>query len=193
MVTGLAAVGCLIASTYGDPHTHAPAHDKALAYGAATGFLVFGAIAVRSVASELERVVGGRTGPGHAGVLRWLVLLIGYLILGFAFLELIEVRAIHEVLVGGALTGIILGIAAQNSLGNLFAGVVLLIARPFNIGDRIRIRSGAMGGEIVGTVTGMGLTYVTMVTADGPLSLPNGGVLAAAIGPAAEPQPAPEP
>jgi hypothetical protein len=91
---------------------------------------------------------------------------------------------IGHLLLGGALTGVIVGIAAQQSLGNVFAGVVLLLARPFNVGDRIRMRAGALSGELIGTVTGMGLTYVTVVTEDGPLSIPNSGVLAAVIGPA---------
>jgi small-conductance mechanosensitive channel len=191
----LAAIGCLIASTYGKPSfgPNVPTHLQILAWAGAGGFLLFGIIAVRSIASQVNRVLAARTGPGHAGVVRWLILLIGYLIVIFAFLSLIQIRAVRQVLVGGAITGIILGIAAQNALGNLFAGIVLLMARPFNIGDRIRIRSGALGGETIGEVTGMGLTYITLMTDDGPLSLPNSGVLAAGIGPAPLPPPPDDP
>lgn len=188
----LAAIGCLVVSTMGDPHfsRRVATHDRIMAWVGAGAFLVFGILTVRSIANQINRVMLARTGPGHAGVVRWLILLIGYILVVFTFLTLIQVRAIHQVLVGGAITGIILGIAAQNALGNLFAGIVLLLARPFNIGDRVRLKSGALGGELVGHVTGMGLTYVTLMTDDGPLSLPNSGVLAAAIGPAPLPVPA---
>jgi small-conductance mechanosensitive channel len=183
--TALAAVAGLVVSTQGNPSHHAAEHKQVLAYAGAVAFLGFGVLCVRSLAGEISRVLGGRTGPRHAGIVRWLILLIGYAIIAFTFLGLIQVKAIHQLLVGGALTGIVLGIAAQQSLGNLFAGIVLLLARPFNVGDRIRIKSGALGGELVGEVTGMGLTYVTLLTGDGPLSLPNAAMLAAGIGPAA--------
>ena len=41
-----------------------------------------------------------------------------------------------NLLIGGAVTGMILGIAAQQSLSNVFAGLVLLFARPYIPGER---------------------------------------------------------
>jgi small-conductance mechanosensitive channel len=76
----------------------------------------------------------------------------------------------------------VLGIAAQQSLSNVFAAVVLLLARPFVVGDRIRIRSGALGGVFEATVAGISLTYVTLITDDGPLKIPNSVMLATAVG-----------
>jgi small-conductance mechanosensitive channel len=96
---------------------------------------------------------------------------------------------LHRLLLGGALTGVVIGIAAQQALGNVFAGLVLLVARPFNVGDAIRVRSGSLGGELTGTVTGMGLTYVTLSTADGALAVPNNALLASAIGRLPDPTP----
>jgi len=63
--------------------------------------------------------------------------------------------------------------------------IVLLLARPVDIGDRVWIRSGALGGPLTGTVTEIGLTYVRLDAPDGPLHLPNSQVLAAAVGPVA--------
>ena len=77
----------------------------------------------------------------------------------------------------------ILGIAAQQSLSNVFAGLVLLFARPYIPGEKVRIRSGALGGTLDGTVTSVGLLYTTLSTQDGVLNIPNGGLLAAAVGP----------
>jgi hypothetical protein len=80
------------------------------------------------------------------------------------------------------LAGVVLGIAAQQSLGNVFAGVVLLLARPFGIGDHIRIRSGALGGIFEAWVLEMSLTYVTLQTDDGMFKIPNSAMLAAGVG-----------
>jgi small conductance mechanosensitive channel len=90
-----------------------------------------------------------------------------------------------SLLLGGAITGVIVGIAAQQTLGNFFAGIVLLLAQPFSVGDRVVLRSGPLGGEYEGVVTEMGIFYVTLATPKGPVDLPNAGVLSAAIGPGA--------
>jgi small-conductance mechanosensitive channel len=161
---------------------HGPFRQKIIAASGGALFVIAAVVATRAAATEVYEVIGIRTGPRHAGVLRWLVTIVGYVIVLITALGLFAVPVQHLVL-GGALTGVIVGIAAQQSLGNVFAGVVLLIARPFGVGDAIRIRSGNLGGLTEGTVSAMGMTYVTVITEDGPLSLPNSGILAAAVGP----------
>jgi len=100
---------------------------------------------------------------------------------GLAGLGLVGVP-VQQVLVGGAVTGIVLGIAAQQSLANMFAGVVLLVARPFAIGDEVTLIAGALGGEQHGYVRAVGFTYVLLERDDGRLMrIPNAGVLAAAV------------
>jgi len=181
LVAAVLALGCLVAGgVWGNIHGNL--HHRVVAGGAAAGFVLASLVGIRHTANEFARVLAARTGVTHASIVRWLIMVVGYLIATFATLDLLSVPVGH-LLLGGALTGIIIGIAAQQSLGNIFAGIVLLLARPFNVGDDIRIRSGALGGELLGAVSGMGLTYVTLVTADGPLSVPNSVLLAAAIGP----------
>jgi small-conductance mechanosensitive channel len=90
--------------------------------------------------------------------------------------------AIDHVLVGAGFAGVVLGIAAQQSLGNVFAALVLLMARPFKVGDHVRIRSGALGGVFDAWVLEIGLVYVTVRTDDGVFKLPNSGLLAAGVG-----------
>jgi small-conductance mechanosensitive channel len=62
---------------------------------------------------------------------------------------------------------VVLGIAGQQSLSGVFAGLVLLLTRPVDLGDRVWIRSGPMGGELRGTVTEISLLYVRLDTTDG--------------------------
>ena len=75
----------------------------------------------------------------------------------------IEARAL---LLGGAFTAVILGLAAQQTLGNVIAGTVLLSARPFKVGDRVRLQGGPLAGQIEGTVSSQGLLYTTFVTGE---------------------------
>jgi small-conductance mechanosensitive channel len=96
---------------------------------------------------------------------------------------------VDRLLLSGAITGVIVGIAAQQSLGNAFAGLVLLFSRPFMVGDYITLRSGALGGQYDGEVTAITLMYTRLGTEDGPIFLPNSGVLAAASGPRPKPEP----
>jgi len=66
-------------------------------------------------------------------------------------LQLLNVN-LSSLLVGGAVTGVVVGIAAQQSLGNFFAGLVLMFARPYIPGQRVIVRSGGMGGPFEGEI-----------------------------------------
>jgi small-conductance mechanosensitive channel len=107
---------------------------------------------------------------------------VGYVIIICAELGLLDV-SIEHLLVGAGLAGVVLGIAAQQSLSNVFASVVLLLARPFVVGENIRIRSGALGGVFDSVVLSVSLTYVTVRASDGILKIPNSVMLATAVGP----------
>ena len=56
---------------------------------------------------------------------------------------------IGAVLAGAGLTGLVLGLALQDSVGNIFAGVGLLTDAPFALGDLIVLPSGAAADQIV--------------------------------------------
>jgi hypothetical protein len=152
------------------------------AIGGAMIFLIFGVVAVRSATNEILKTVPPSLGDNRKNGLRWVCLLVGYLVVIFGTLGALNVP-IERLLVGGAVTGVILGIAAQQSLGNLFAGLMLLLTRPFAIGDEIALRSGALGGVLTGLVADMNLTYVKLVTDNGTLLLPNSQILSAVVGP----------
>lgn len=157
------------------------AHVRLAVWITAGLVLVFGVLSTRSAASELSRIASSHGGAAAATPLRVGCLLIGYLLVILGVLDLLSV-SLGRFLVGGAVTGIILGIAAQQTLGNVIAGLVLLFSRPYVPGERIRIRSGTLGGPLEGTVTGVGLLYTTLLTVEGPINIPNAGLLASAVG-----------
>lgn len=190
LVFGLIALAALIAGPrFGG--VDAPAlRDRLIAYGCAALVAIFGVAASRSAAREVHRVAEARGGAVAATPLRLLVLLGGYLIAVIAFCDLLGVNLQH-LLVGGAITGIIVGLAAQPVLGNLFAGLVLLFARPYLPGQRVRVLSGAINGPLVGTVVSAGLLYTILETDDGPLNIPNSALMGSAVGPWTKEEPPP--
>lgn len=148
-------------------------------------FLACGIIAIRSIANELNRVSTARGGVATGSAIRLICSIIGYGIVLLGVLALLRVD-LGNLLVGGAVTGVVIGIAAQQTLGNFFAGLVLLFARPFVPGQRVKVRTGALGGPFEGVILGSGLVYTTIETDEGVVAMPNAGVLASAIGPAPE-------
>jgi small-conductance mechanosensitive channel len=77
-----------------------------------------------------------------------------------------SLRAIGTALLTGAsVASIVLGLAAQNTLGNLIAGISLLIYRPFRIGDVLQVNTPA--GPETGIVESVSLGYTSLRTMDG--------------------------
>jgi len=68
-------------------------------------------------------------------------------------------------LAGASVASIVLGLAAQSTLGNLVAGISILIYRPFRLGDLLQIS--APTGPEVGTVVMLSLGYTILGTQDG--------------------------
>ena len=148
----------------------------------AVAFCVFASAATIGLSGKARQVLQPVIGTAHAAVVRYALVLIGAVTTLVVTLVLFDVP-VGQLLLGGALTSVFVGIAAQQALSNVFAGLVLLLARPFKVGDSIRLRAGALSGEIGGTVSEIGITYVRLATADGMVSVPNSQVLNAVVGP----------
>jgi small-conductance mechanosensitive channel len=173
---------------------HSSLHQKLYGWAAALVLVVAGGYAIVHLSRALGRFVSRQSNPGAGGTIRLVTYGLGYVILIIALLAVLGVSLDH-LLIGAGIAGIILGVAAQQSLGNVFAAVVMLFARPFVVGDTIRIRSGVTGVLDV-KVLGTGLTYVTVMSDDGVLRVPNSIMLGAGIGqlrPGATPIPSPAP
>jgi len=180
----LAAAAGILASTAGrnfDTWTgHGNVTSKIVAAVATAAFCLFGIVGILALARRTRQALQPVAGSAHAAVVRYSIVLAGVIFTLVIALALFKVP-VGQLVVGGALTTILIGIAAQQSLSNVFAGLVLLLSRPFNVGEAIQLRSGAMGGLLEGTVTEIGISYLRLDTADGLMSLPNSQVLAAAV------------
>lgn len=67
---------------------------------------------------------------------------------------------------GAGVAGIAVGFAAKDTLSNLIAGVLLIIDRPFEIGDRIEVWSAPQGTATWGDVIDIGLRATKIRTTD---------------------------
>jgi small conductance mechanosensitive channel len=143
-----------------------------------------------SFAMNLGRAVGPtllkRLDPGTAGTVGFLIRLLTLMLSVIFALRLAGLRP-ETLAVGGAITAVILGLAAQQTIGNLIAGTVLLSARPFRVGDRVRMHAGGVAGQVEGTVASLGLLYTTLANGEDRILVPNNVVLSGAVVPLREP------
>jgi small-conductance mechanosensitive channel len=177
----LALVAAIGVRLYGEPRLGSLTKGG-IALAGSFAFVILAVLAVRTAASEVASVSRARFGDAHASVVALLLTLGGYGAVTLALLVLLQIP-VQRLLVSGAVTGVVLGIAAQQSLSNVVAGLVMLLNRPFQVGQEITVNSGALAGPYSGRVLSIGLTYVHLDTDQGVVLLPNSGVLGAAVGP----------
>jgi small-conductance mechanosensitive channel len=84
-----------------------------------------------------------------------------------------QLRALGTALLAGAsIASVVIGLAAQSTLGNLVAGIAITIYKPFRLGDTLQVA--APTGTEIGTVELISLGYTTLRTPDGRyIVLPN--------------------
>jgi small conductance mechanosensitive channel len=148
--------------------------------------IVLGWQIARDVGRALGPTLFRRLDPGTAGTVGFLIRLV---FVGLAIIVALRIAGLdpRTLAVGGAFTAVIVGLAAQQTLGNLIAGTVLLSARPFRVGERVRLQGGGIAGQIEGVVSSLGLLYTTFSQGDDQVMVPNSVVLNVAIVPLREP------
>jgi small conductance mechanosensitive channel len=167
------------------PYSHSN-WETPLQYGSAVLVFVLGWEFAREIGRSAGPTFMRRLDPATAGTVGFLIRLVA---IALALVVALHIAGIstQSLAVGGAFTAVVLGLAAQQTLGNLFAGVVLLSARPFRVGERVRLQAGAVGGAAEGVVSELGLLYTTLARGDDRIMIPNSIVLAAAVVPLREP------
>jgi small conductance mechanosensitive channel len=140
----------------------------ALFYGLV--FLVLATIVIRlvrlAVAETLKRDHKQLIDPTVVTFLMQLAQFGIYLLAFILYAHLIPaLRSLGTALLTGvSVISVIIGLAAQNTLGNLIAGISLLLYRPFHVGDRVQIN--APTGLETGTVDSITLGYTVLKTTD---------------------------
>lgn len=178
----VALVGSVVAS-FGNIHD--PRHRVGVIAPAIAGaamVLLAGIAAVKTAARSVREGTASKIGDAKGSGLSKLVGIGGTVLVVLWTLSALDI-GIQGLLVGGALTGIVVGIAAQQTLGNVIAGIVILVVKPFELGEKTVIKTSL--GEYEGRVTNVGFMYVSIVTKTGQVDVPNAVALASAVGPGA--------
>jgi small-conductance mechanosensitive channel len=160
--------------------------DAPIRIGAAAALLVLGFGLARDIGRLLGPALFRRMDPGTAGTVGFLIRLFFATVATLAALRVAGVTNANLVPAAAA-TAVVLGLAAQQTLGNLFAGIVLLSARPFVVGERVRLQGGGLAGELEGTVSSLGLLHTVFSNGEDSILVPNRTVLDVAIIPLREP------
>jgi small-conductance mechanosensitive channel len=150
--------------------------------------LVVGWTLARDIGRAAGPAMFRRMDPGTAGTVGFIIRLFT---LALTILIALSIAGVNtgSLIAGSAFTAVVLGLAAQQTLGNLFAGLVLLTARPFRVGERVRLQAGALGGIHEGIVSSLGLMYTTLARGEDQVMIPNSGVISAVVVPLREPEP----
>jgi small-conductance mechanosensitive channel len=186
LVLGPALVGLLAVYHY----RHAlfgRAWDTPVRCVLAAALLSLGWQLARDAGRALAPTLFRRLDPGAAGTVGFLIRLTTLLVMVFVALRVAGLSP-QTLAFGGAVTAVVVGLAAQQTLGNLIAGMVLISARPFRVGERLRLQGGGLAGVVEGVVSSLGLLYTTLASGEDVIMVPNSIVLNVAVVPLREPQ-----
>jgi small conductance mechanosensitive channel len=103
-----------------------------------------------------------------------------FIVYTVAFIISLDLLGINVVpfIAGAGVAGVAIGFAAKDTLSNLIAGVLLIIDRPFEVGDRIEIWSAPAGSATWGDVIDIGLRATKIKTTDNiVIIIPNNEIM----------------
>lgn len=143
-------------------------------FGAIVYLVVFAAIAALLSRGLRSAVHAAMTRQGHidrttVSFLQQITTAMIWIIMVILYAHLIPVlRSMGTALLAGAsVASVVIGLAAQSTLGNLVAGVSITIYKPFRLGDTLQIA--APTGTDIGIVEFISLGYTTLRAPDGRL------------------------
>ncbi len=160
--------------------------DAAVRIATAVVLVALGWHFARAVGRALGPWLFRRLEPGTAGTVGFLIRLATMCLVVVVALRVAGFNP-RTLALGGAVTAVVVGLAAQQTFANVMAGTVLLSARPFRVGERVRLQGGSLAGSVEGVVSALGLLYTTFASRDGPIMVPNAVVLSVAVVPLTEP------
>jgi small-conductance mechanosensitive channel len=165
----------------------APGYGQWIRIGTAVVLVTVGSAAAHWLVRGLSPRLYRRLDPATAGTTGFVVRLLATAAVIVLALRIVGVNS-STLAVGGAFTAVLLGLAAQQAMSGIFAGIVLQSTRPFRVGERVRLVGGALAGSLEGTVTSLGLFYTTLSQGADRLQVPNNVLLSLVVVPLREPE-----
>lgn len=160
---------------------------------------LLGSVMVTHLASSaVRRRLTPLVGQANAASVGFVFRLAGYVVALIGFLALIRI-GITEALAAGGFAGLVVGLASQFILSNVFGGITIILTRPYRVGDRITFTTWQYGmlaptyppkffsqdfliPGYTGVVKEINLMYTVILTDDNvPVKVPNAVMAQAAI------------
>jgi small-conductance mechanosensitive channel len=159
---------------------------------------ILGYLAITVIGRQVQKGAVRAMGPKRGATAYFTYRIVSYIILILVILGLAGVSG-TALLAGGTFAGLIIGLAGNTVLSNVIAGILLLLARPFAVGDRVTITTWQYGMSMVnyspkfysldriipgfsGVVVDISLTYSVIKLDEGPtMKMPNNVVIQAAF------------
>src|SRR6478672_7077009 len=123
----------------------APGYGQWIRIGTAVILVTVGSAAAHWLVRGLSPRLYRRLDPATAGTTGFVVRLLATAAVVVLALRIVGVNS-STLAVGGAFTAVLLGLAAQQAMSGIFAGIVLQSTRPFRVGERVRLVGGAQAG-----------------------------------------------
>jgi len=160
---------------------------------AVVGYVSIGFVA-RALRGLTSKTFGIRSGNAVSVAFR----LVAYTALALFLLALVGVSG-TALLAGGTFAGLVIGLAGTTVLSNIMGGILLLVAHPFEVGDRVTVTTWQYGMAVpayppkffsddrfiigyTGVVQDLSLAYTSLVLDEGPsMKIPNNVMVQAAI------------
>lgn len=146
----------------------------------------------------VRRRLSAVIGVDNASSLGFVIRVIGYALALAGAVSVFKV-GLGEALAAGGFAGLVLGLASQDVLSNVFGGIMLLLSRPYKVGQRITVSTWQYGLDFptyspkyfstdylipgyTGTVVDITLLYTIIQTDElAELRIPNSIMIQAAI------------
>jgi small conductance mechanosensitive channel len=160
--------------------------------------LVLGYFIITFLGKEIRQVSLKLFGERRSNMILVVYRFASYIVLALVILAIIGISG-TALLAGGTFAGLVLGLAGQTVLSNIISGVMIILARPYEVGDRITLVTWQYGliapayppkfyshdtlmPGYSGRVLDIGLAYTLLVLDDGTtMKIPNSVMVVAAI------------
>jgi small-conductance mechanosensitive channel len=160
--------------------------DGAVRILLAAAIIALGWQLARDIGRALRPILTRQLEPATAGTVGFLIRLWTMLLVAVVALRVAGL-AEHTLAIGGAVTAVLVGLAAQQTFGNVIAGTMLASAQPFRVGERVRMQGGPLAGTVEGTVSSLGLLYTVLAQGEDAIMIPNSVVMNVAVVPLRQP------
>ncbi len=169
------------------PHLLLPAVPKSsvelMRVGLTAAWAIVAFSTVGSVRTRGMGLVRAMPGERRTVVHFGLQILVGVLVIA-AFVVVADLWQVSltGIALGGAVTGVVIGLAAQSMLGNVIAGGMLLSLRPMRVGEWVSLRSWMSGGiDATGRVEEINFFYTVLRENGVRRVVPNSAVVISTI------------